>query len=765
MNNSIYLENLLEYLRKKTLPEGIGFDEALEAADKGLKESEDEIDKALLIYYYLSAMESGDRESLDAQVREMGDSFRKENNEKLRGRKLWMLTGKLLTDKSYDRIIALGHELKGMNVSVYVWERFFRQINNYSDRSFRLYPDLANLGLSEEEVPSYKAFLEDQEINIDVAGSLLDHYGNVFPGALDAYCRGEGDPAITESFIFRLAAAGLDLFPSENAFMEKFSGYPYRFRLIHSIFLYIVNLPEESTSLIEALARKGVRLLESLDEEERSLYEEFALLLLRSYEAKENTTKLFEQILNLLIEADKSGDLKSSLEQDLADSFGNVLMRGLLTGVLSPSDYQKIGGLLGCTSPYFRKMGATLILQGIREGYDGDPFVSILLRTYQDNPETKNSLTEGSDIKEEEKVFAYTLLSPKAFFPDPEPEEGFFNLDNLTGLLAMCQPPVTAMRLKLALEEMHIDPMTPLDVPEPALQVTNFTGVFGPIDYKGLIEYMTLWFGLNRDDLEEELSKASESLATRYAREIISTRRNLIKSVFEEDLSAEPLALLEDTWKDLGDKAFPGPFCGKIDEPNPDALAYYLPRASLSEKNKCFSGIYFHYYRMREFIESNGLSPTRVIGAVLVHELFHAFTENCLERRMVKKDDRPGSFCRLEEAAANRAALSWAEGIQDKETFERLKDTLFAEKSRSGSIISGYGEYGFIKDPPELWVPFMLSSGRDNIPEPPQYSEARNQLLLEDLKMHQQIDKAVWSGFVNSMGDELVPLWIDFRCK
>lgn len=757
MDNSNKMETLLNHLRRGSLPENTEYEEAVAIAEKGLEsDDEDRVDKSLLAFFYLSRLDDVRSGDLKPKVKELGESYRGESKDKILGRKVWIHTGILMENHQYKQVVATACELERREVSLYVWDRFFIRINSFPS-SYRLYPALTVPLLDKSDLQSYRDYINDQEIDIYHAASLISHYREALPESIDRICSGEGDTTSVEELIKHLSGSGLDLLSIWDQFCEKFPHYPYRFRLIHSLFLYLVNLPDNASDQIPALVRYGIAFFNYLDDDDRSLYERCSLLLLRSYGAEEKEIgSLASEISRFLREEDEEGELNNSLEQDLQTSFQSVLIKWIGEKSMDQKAFDSMGRLLDSSSLYFQNMGASLILEGIRNGYDAKASLPLMIRLFKENPDTKNSMTEGSDISDKDREFAYTLFSPKAFIGEEKSSDGgFFNLDGLTGLLAMCQPPSTALRLKLAFELMGMDPE---NLPEIKQEPERLfvPGVIGPLDFTGILERFNKWSEMSEEELKPVLIDDRESLAATYGFRISGTRRNMIKSVFEGDIPVKMPGLIEQTWMDIQEKDFPGPFCQNNDE-NPDSLAYYLPRISLSDEDKPFCGIYFHYYRMRDFAERNNLSLEDAVKAVFVHELFHAFVENCLDRMNVEAEGRPGGFCRLEEAAANKSALLWSEDHLRDDSREKLREALF----QSGN--PGYGEYDRVIDPPELWIPFMLALGKD-IPLPEAYSAVRNQLLLEGRGSEQQLNKAVWLGFLNSFTETQVPLYLDLRC-
>ena len=432
---------------------------------------------------------------------------------------------------------------------------------------------------------------------------------------------------------------------------------------------------------------------------------------------------------------------------------------------MNETDLARAAELLETGSEYLKHLGATLLLAGAIRGYNLSGAVTFARRAFEENPSTSNALAEGKDIEPSELEFSTSLPSPKGFGLEQDVEDGFMNLRNLTGLLEMCKPPSTALRLKLFLDLQDEQPEAPqsLTVSAPAAESTRAAG---PMTLPEAEALMTACAG-DPDRAGDLLRRKAENLAVRYREELTARRRSMVVSVFEggdADAPSQYAAAFESI--DADGFAWPGPPDISFPEDSFDALAWYRPVSGLETGKAGYCGVYFHLPEILDYAGRYDLPLESLIRLTAVHELYHAFTE----RRMRMNPDGRKAYlhshtgehppwCRLEEAAATRAAFDWGKEHLDAGVFGRFRRILLREYDGAGGAgLPGYGEYTLLDKDAAAWVPLMLEEGAGH-GQPPEY---RNDKKLLSLKRQEEYttSRYVWEGMLKGMDQDDVGWFI-----
>jgi len=160
------------------------------------------------------------------------------------------------------------------------------------------------------------------------------------------------------------------------------------------------------------------------------------------------------------------------------------------------------------------------------------------------------------------------------------------------------------------------------------------------------------------------------------------------------------------------------------------------------------------------------LASEALLRSVAVHELFHAHMNERLPEGGRSHDHRgeTPSYCRLEEAAANRVALAWLRAAGYPETVAKnIEEVLFAPYSGPGSKgLPGYGEYWKLdEDVPQL-LPEIISDSPHHI-EVDQCA-VRKGLYQWGFSPRRRTSLVWWNWLLEEIDRGSVPMYFDLEC-
>jgi len=172
-------------------------------------------------------------------------------------------------------------------------------------------------------------------------------------------------------------------------------------------------------------------------------------------------------------------------------------------------------------------------------------------------------------------------------------------------------------------------------------------------------------------------------------------KRSVIMATFEgmQNLPtlANPFEALDSVFRDVSPVTLQLPYHQDSVPPGEskgiEYLALYVPEVSYGNRR----GIYLHASRILDTAAACGAPlATAVVPSICVHELFHAFMEQVLDP--VSYAGHAHHPCLWEEAAANRAAVDWAQktGVFDA----ALRSGLFPTRAEGG--LPGYGSWDLV---------------------------------------------------------------------
>ena len=199
----------------------------------------------------------------------------------------------------------------------------------------------------------------------------------------------------------------------------------------------------------------------------------------------------------------------------------------------------------------------------------------------------------------------------------------------------------------------------------------------------------------------------------------------------------------------------------------PALLACYYPLYDSGDDAGFRYGIYFFIRKILELSYSRSIPIEALLRTVAVHELFHAHMNWRLPEggRGHSHTAEGASYCRLEEAAANRVAIDWLKDAGYPEsTVEHIKDALFR---RFGSVagggtgggLPGYGEYHLLDEDVTVVLPEMVGTSSSHI-LPERY--ATGKALYQWGFSPRRRDSALWwSWLVENIDRGAVPMYFD----
>jgi len=195
-----------------------------------------------------------------------------------------------------------------------------------------------------------------------------------------------------------------------------------------------------------------------------------------------------------------------------------------------------------------------------------------------------------------------------------------------------------------------------------------------------------------------------------------------------------------------------------------DYLAYYRPAGSVDNwENEPIDGIYFNAERVIDLICRLDLEDSEILtDAVAVHELFHTHTDitNNFELHIHRGEKPP--WCRLKEAAANRASLDWL--MQQSESDDRSKIEKALHINHKAVITPGYGEYELLNSHIAKHVPSLIQGSDTGHIIPPEY---KNEIIKRRLRRSKKesLDGQNWVSLLRSWGEDVVPFYINWLYK
>lgn len=781
MQTDINSEEILEALRKGALPADTTFGEIRETVLDMVSGSDPEkAERGLLALYYLWKGAAGFEGAESGELRERLDTCCAEASEEpleaARGRKLWILVKLAFADGRHDDIRELLAALGGSETSAHVWERLLRAIGS-EDEGFRFYPDpLASLpALRSAEVEYWGDFVHEQEGYIRYALTASDTIRENMEAAVGALSAGSVDSESLYSIIRGFGAAG-SAFPLDSgAFAAIYhrAAPEGRLRLFTLLSRYLCALAEDSgrvDSRERAAATAGrmrfafdtAPLFDTPAGKRLALFERSSSLALALIASEESA---FGRSIDFLCRGIDRELRTPELLHDLRDTLGGHLLRMIREQSAPAGDAPRCAALLSDESAYLQQLGATLLLQAARSGCDISSVTGEMARALAADPSTSNSLASGKDIEPEEGSFSCTLPSIKAFglSADEEvsgEEDGFMNLRSLTGLLEMCQPPTTAVRLGLALE-LTGKPEKPekTAAQKPARRAPP--EVTGPMALGEAVELITAAGG-DMECLRELAAEKEEQLSRRYGTLLSERRRGMIRSVFEGGFAETPGLYPESREKiEAEGGLWPGPFEPAGAEESFDWLAWYLPALPLPESRRAYSGVYFRASRILSFAGARNLPMEDLLQLIAVHELFHAFCEQRTGQVHSHEGEHP-EYCRLEEAGANRAAFDWGNNRLGADRLAPFLSSLLLDSaSDPARALPGYGEYHLLDAETPGWLPLMLGEGAGHI-QPPEYAH-RRLIASTEHRREYETSRIVWNGMVEAMNEEQICWFVDTR--
>ena len=758
MQTSEAIECILDAARDSKLPEGMDEEEVRRIVLDVLEDTRENIpvttkERALLAAGYLNRSYDGWAGALD---RHCADAF-EEPEKMLRGRKHWVALLRFFDDESYQELEGYLERLGSEERSDYVWERVFALLRS-QEESWRFYPyPLAFLPKFKNGPPeSYSLFVADLEQRFRTASVLSSYINAGIEGWCSDIAKGELPAEALSPFMEALAVSGKDSPLPAGRFSELYRSVDTSGRtgLLLLLRKYLDRL--ETTARFADTVRSLLPAFIGIDDKDLSLYERCFHLTVRLIAAEEDAPRLFIEGLDFLLHGIPEREQTPELMHDAVDSIGSHLLRLAYSVGVSEKDLAQSAELLQTDSEYMKHLGASLLLTGARKGYNLAGAVTFARCAFEENPDTSNALAEGKDIEPSELEFSTNLPSPKAFGLEPDEDDAFMNLRNLTGLLEMCKPPSTALRLKLFLDLQEEQPEVPRSfaVFPPAAESTRVAGPMSLPEAEALLAACAK----DPEQAGDLLHRKADELSARYREELTARRRSMVVSVFEggdEQAPSRYAAAFESIAADGFD--WPSPPDISFPEDSFDVLAWYRPVSGLAPGKAGYCGVYFHLPRILDYAGRYDLPLESLIRLTAVHELYHAFTERRMRMHPKGREaylhnhagEQP-PWCRLEEAAANRASSEWGKEHLDADVFGRFRLTLLREYDGAGTGgLPGYGEYTLLDKEAPAWVPLMLEEGVGH-PQPPEYGNDKKLLSLKRQEEH-TTSRYVWEGMLKGM--------------
>ena len=339
------------------------------------------------------------------------------------------------------------------DLNPYVWDRIFGAIKGWEEL-WRLYPWIISLENKFEDLPeryheTVRAILNTYRESLSYVQGIRSR----IPECLDATSSGEmGIPAFRK--ILKEMAEGGERFPFTPGQIQKVS----RNSDLHpALILYAAFIYKESE--VGGKAQKVVSFLKR----NPGLYSESALLpyfeiALWLWDKSGKWHSLDPQILweeSLKITENQFSQNAPALWwYKLGDFFENLWVYLLERGIQVSETPKVFGQLLKHPSRFIQLASSSAILEIVRKKGRIQPIISEVRAYLREDHQLKNPFATGQDIPEEKREEPDFHPDPASLYkPTNAPEgEGFFNLDNLLGLLEECQPPEVVYRLMEALK-------------------------------------------------------------------------------------------------------------------------------------------------------------------------------------------------------------------------------------------------------------------------------------------------------------------------
>jgi len=354
------------------------------------------------------------------------------------------------------------------NFDTYIWDRVFGALNDWTGK-WRLYPQILSWEPSFEETPErYWPFVRDINSMYSESFKMISSLNSKLEMSLYSVAKGKIRISDLRSILQILSESEKE-FPLNKSDVNRI--YKNGSELIRALLWEMVFVFHEKKGLSQV--KEYLTLLQGKALKESHPYFHFvslyADLLTRFSEL--DLLDLWKKSILIARDFFNSINDRSEARYESGKIFEHIWLSIINSGVKINIINPVFGELLNDSSPFIQKAAASVILELSRKGVSMDTVYNSSLLFVEQNPSMNGFMSNGSDIKEEERMLPQGAPTPTYYFPPDVNEEinnDFFNVSSMTGLLESMQQPHTSYRLSLALK--HYSSNFPeVEIPEDIL--------------------------------------------------------------------------------------------------------------------------------------------------------------------------------------------------------------------------------------------------------------------------------------------------------